>query len=267
MSYLHTLTPAENLVLRDNSKGRLRDLLKATMLDLLMKQVLVFHEVVKDPDKRGRPRIYKYVEAGPRFNEHLQLDLRTHEAPFVVPFNKSTGTRYLFKNLVRIAFHRAVNTRAYHALILSEPRMMPLRSGGLFNWFGIARLNASGKVAREVLLAEIARAEAELVPLLNAKDDRARQLLTRLNGNVLLLQGIDLSMLPDLSIGEMDNPSRPGWSGTGCSGCSSFGGFDSGFDAGADAAGCGGDGGSGCSGSGCAGSGCGGCGGCGGGCS
>lgn len=180
MSYLERLTPAENLMLRDSCKTTFRELLKATLLDLLMKKVLSFHEVVKDPDKRGRPRTYKYVEAGPRFTDHIALDLRAHEEPYLAPYRVNKGTRYLLKNLVRIAFNRAANTRSYQGLVLSEPRMMPLRNGGLLlNLFGLARLNATGKVAREVLLTELAQAESELVPLLNAKDDRARQLLAR----------------------------------------------------------------------------------------
>ena len=253
MSYLETLTPAENLMLRDNCGTKLRELLKATLLDLLMKKVLVFHEVVKTPDKRGRPRKYKYVETGPRFADHLELDQRAHEEPFLAPYRGNKGVRYLFRNLVRIAFTRAANTRAYHGLILSEPRMMPVRRGGLLNFFGVSRLNGSGKVSREVLMAELVRAGSELVPLLNAKDDRARQMLTRLNGNVLLLSGIDISMLPDMDIGDVDQPGKSDKGGTGCGGCSSFIGFDSGFDVGADAAGCGGEGGSGCGGSGCGG--------------
>lgn len=258
MSYLETLTPAENLLLRDGGKTRLRDLLKATLLDLLMRKVLVFNEVLKDPDKRGRARRYKYVQPGPAFSERTALP---HEDVFTGPYANNHGERYLLKNLVRIGFSRAVNVRAYHNRVLGIPRMLPLFSSGAWaKLFGIVRLSATGKVARDVLLTELARAEAELVPLLNANDERARTLLCRLNGNVLLLSGFDLALLADMDLGDFDRPMKPGGGG-GCGGggCSSFTGFDHGFDSGADSAG--GDGGSGCGG-GCGGSGCGGCGGC-----
>ncbi len=248
MSYLETLTPAENLMLRDQGKAGLRGMLKCTLLDLILKSVLVIEEKERDTDKRGKMRRYRYVVKGPAFADHTAL---AHEQVFTAPY--ASASSYLLRNLVSIARDRAGNPRAFSSMVLANPRLRSLRKGGaVARFFGMVGLNDAGLAARDMLLAEIRQAEERWLPLLNTDAAQARSAFARMNGNITLLEGVDPRLLPDLDKDGF-GPKRTGGSddGSGSGGCGGWSGCG-------NDSGCGG--GSGCGGSGC--SGCGGCGGC-----
>lgn len=246
MNYLETLTPAENLLLREKGAAGMRGLLKSTLLDLLLKQVLVIYKEQRSENKHDPPRHLSYVKRGPGYRRYRPL---AHEQVFVARFY-SSDTRHLLRNLVSIAREKAASLPTYRSMITDSPRTRMLWKRGFLNRFlGNARLNDAGQVAHSALMQELAAAQRSIVPELNARGVSSQRLLARLHGNVALLAGLDPSLLPDLD-GEGFGPRKPTGTDTGCgSACGT----------GCGASACGGHG---CGGSGCGGSGCGGCGGC-----
>ena len=67
--YLSQLSPAETLFLTDE-KALLKDFLKITLLDLILKKVLKTIEVTRTPSVAEGTLIYTYVTAGPNFKTH-----------------------------------------------------------------------------------------------------------------------------------------------------------------------------------------------------
>lgn len=274
MSYLTTLTPAENLILRDGRKVSVRLMLKGTLMDLLMRGVLAYHEMEKRPSRLDRPRRFKYIVAGQHIDSYQGLP---HEDVFVVPYRRGGAARYQLKNLVSIALERTGGKRDYCRSVRLSPRLAPLYLPVLTNVLAAGLQKGTGRLARKALLAEIERTQATILGALGDDPTRAVRMINDLGGNVVLLSQLPQDALGDLrdELFEDRRKRERGASdrGDGSRGGSGCGGWDhdsfnDGFDSAADSAGCGGigcssDGGSGCGGSGC--SGCSGCGGCGGG--
>ena len=64
MKYLSQLTPAETLIILKDKDTRLKEVLKVTLMDLLLKQVLKIEEVYKQTGRTDEQRLYEYIETG-----------------------------------------------------------------------------------------------------------------------------------------------------------------------------------------------------------
>lgn len=262
MSYLTTLTPAENLLLRDGYAVSMRMMLKATLMDLLMRGILAYKVSEGRPNRVERPRLYKYIVPGKLFDTYQGL---LHESVFLGPYRNGTA-RYQLRNLVSIAMERSEGRGRFCRSVRFSPSLAPLYSPLLASIIATGLKNEMGRFARKALIAEIDAMETAILGALVEDQQRAVKMINDLGGNVLLLKG-----LPDTVLGELNNElfvdrkerargAAACGGGTGCGGWNHHS-FSDGFESAANAAGCGSDGGNGCGG-GC--SGCGGCGGCGG---
>jgi hypothetical protein len=261
MSYLRTLTPAENLLLRDGYGANMRQMVKGTLLDLLFREALAFHMTMEQPNRRERVRRYKYIMPGNRYSTHRSL---AHEEIFLGPYRASTSGRYQLRSLVAIAFERARGTWRYRLTVSTSPRLAAHYVAWLRRSFGVLMLNSTGRVARRALLAEIEERETVILAALGEDAPAAARMINDLGGNVLLLGRLPATAFEDLSdeLFEDRRNRSSGTSGCGGAGCGGWehSSLNEGFDGAAEAAGCGGGG---CSGGG-DGGGCSGCGGCGG---
>ena len=273
MSNLTTLSPAENLLVRDGNKVSVRLMLKGTLIDLLMRGVLAINVIEAQPHKREKARRYKYIVRGPSWHAH---EYTAHEEVFLAPYRRDDQVRHQLKNLVAVALERAGGRTKFCRIIRQTPELAPLYRPFLSQYTITGLLNSSGRVAREVLVAEIAKVEEEVLLALNVDRPNAVRMINELRGNIVLLKQVSSDMLKELDEelkSHRLDPTRGDADGSG-GGCGGWhhGSLSEGFDSAAEAAGCGGsgcgsDGGSGCGsdgGSGCGGSGCSGCGGCGG---
>src|SRR3954468_16770925 len=98
---LSKLTPAETLLIRQGEGSPVKDLLKYTFMDLLLKQVLEIRNLERQPNSRDPVMTYKYVYAGPNFNRYTCLP---HELIYVSVFHKSAGSGILFRNCVKMGY-------------------------------------------------------------------------------------------------------------------------------------------------------------------
>jgi hypothetical protein len=252
---LSKLTPAETLLIRQGEGSPMKDLLKYTFMDLLLKQVLEIRNLERQPNSRDPIMTYKYVYAGPNFNRYACLP---HELIYLSIFHKSAGSGILFRNCVKMGYENARSQRALHKTIQYSPGLQSVFSISLLEIiFGGFSYTAKGKQWRDLIEKEIEELEREM-PLLIAHDkDRALEKMKLIGGNIFLLNGLVFTLLSEIDaefVKEFKKEESAGGCGGGCSTFASD--FDSSCssDSSGDGSGCS-SGDSGCGG------GCGGCGG------
>lgn len=258
---LTKFTPAETWVILHGKDVLLRDLLKFTLLDLLLKQVLVTEEVQRQPSSKDPVMVYKYLRAGKNFAAYKS---KAHEDVFLSVFKKNPATSVLFRNMVKIGFEKSSSTRRYlYRVITSEDAKDNFKFHFFAAMVGGVRYSDKGKEVRVELQKEVKELESTLPKWMTTDKKRALEMLTQIGGNVFLLKGLDFEMarlIQDELLKEMTQQQPTTAWGGGC--WSTFDTFDSSFNSScsSDSGGWDWGGDSGCSG--CSGdSGCSGCGG------
>jgi len=257
---LSILSPAETLLVLQDKKASLKELLKVTFMDLLLKQVFRTLEVQRQANSREAVRFYTYIETGKNFLTYKPLP---HENVFLTPFQKSSDVQVLFRHMVKIGYQNAKSENELHNIIRLNPNIDKCFNRNLVQTiFGGFNITADGLELRNKIKEEISQLEILLPPLVLNDHQKTLDILKDIKGNVFLLTNIEFDLLKQIDkelLAEMNKPDN-NYDG-GCSGCTwdSFDNYSDSFDSS-----CSGD--SGCSGgdSGCGGSGCSGCGGCGG---
>lgn len=120
MKLLSKYTPAETLVLLEGKKADIKELLKTTFMDLLLKQVLVIECVSKKISTRDDVRVYKYIARGKNF---LMYKSSAHEWVYLSPFYKSSSIKILFQHLIRMGFQNAKTDARYIASVIKSPNV------------------------------------------------------------------------------------------------------------------------------------------------
>lgn len=272
METLKKLTPAETLVLRDTSGTSFRDLLKFTLIDLILKRVLIIRNESNEPESEGDNQVgLKHLEKGPAFD---QYDHKYHELIYMMPFKDDPELSIQFKHLVKIGWESAKSRNQYmfRHVLMSKDIVRTVKEGWFYRTFGYCKLTDEGHEMQRRINTELNRLSDTLPSMVENNPEGAKDIMSQIYGNVLLLKSFDYSLLKQLDEvfeedmierhspmdtdtaaiwflflyadfettfnSEFDSYGAGGWSGGGCSG-----------DGGGDG-GCGG--------------GCGGCGGCGG---
>jgi hypothetical protein len=101
---LTKLTPAETLLITQGEDTTLKDALRYTMMDLLLKRVLTITDVERESPHSGNIVTSKYIVAGENFKQYPAL---AHELVFLIPFRENPAMHMLFKNCVKIGFENA----------------------------------------------------------------------------------------------------------------------------------------------------------------
>ena len=258
MKYLPILTPAETSIILTGDQTPLRDLLKYTFMDLLLKKVLAIHEVERQASHRDPIRVHKYVFAGENFVGYCPMK---HELPFLSIFQKQLDISVLFRNLVSIAYEQVKSEKSYYAKIVSSANLkQAIKTSIIQKVVGGFSFTAAGFTMRAEIQEEFSTLEKHLSEHLKTNRSHALQLLRSIGGNVFLFKVLEFKILEEFENELLEQMSKAN-STNGCSsGCwTDVGDFGDAFDSS-----CGSDGGAGCSGD--AGGGDGGCGGCSGGC-
>jgi hypothetical protein len=252
MTYLSKYTPAETILILDNSGADIKELLKTTFIHLLLKEVLEITTITRESSSSRRTiRTYKYIIKGKNFNTYKPLE---HELVFLSPYQKSSSIKILTQHLIRMGFQNAISESKYITVISQSNSIKRYFTKNIIQMiFGGFTTNQEGINLKEKIKIEIALVENDLKEFIETDKDKAMQILNVIGGNVFLLKNIEVSHLKQIDsevLMELNRQEKNYSSGSGCYGCSTW---DSGC--------------TGCGNSGCSSSGCSGCGGCGGGCS
>lgn len=254
---LSKLTPAETLMVLKGNGATLKDMLKYTMMDLFLKQILTIEDVKRQPSKRDPVRVYKYVSIGKHFTNYKHLP---HELVFLSAYQKNSGIRILFRNCIKMGYENAFSERAFCKILISSQQLKDafttsfLRKlfGGGFSY------TSTGIQLKTQVETQIQELEKTLPAQINTDKQKALATLKQIGGNVFLLNGLEFALLKEIDeelIKELKKAGTNGGCGTGC--WTTFDTYGHDFDSS-----CSSDtGGSTCSGDGGCSSGCGGCGG------
>jgi hypothetical protein len=254
---LSKLTPAETLLIRDGDEVSVKELLKYTFMDLLVKQVLMTEDVERQLNMRDPVRIYKYVSPGKNFSQYTSLP---HELPFLLPFRRNSDNRLLFKNCVQVGYENVESKRALHKAIRLLPSLHNAFSASLLEKvFGEFSYTDRGLELKRQVEEEIKQLERELTVLMVNDREKAMEKLKPIGGNVFLLHALNFTVLREIDEAFSKELTRQGGGGGCGGGWTTFDTYSSDFDSSCssdsgDSSGCS-SGDSGCGG------GCGGCGG------
>lgn len=255
MKHLSQLTPAETLIILKDKDTRLKEVLKVTLMDLLLKQVLKIEEVYKHTGGTNEQRLYEYVETGKNFRFYNPLP---HENVFLKIFQKNEDYRYLFRHVVKVGYENAKSYNYFHKLIRKSHNISDcFKENFIFDLIGFSFKTSKHELLRRELQKEINQLEIQLPKIIQNDKEKALEILKEIKGNIFLLSTIEFDLLKQIDQTISTEMNRQSDNSFGCSGCSwsYFESYSESFDSS-----CSGDGGS--SDGGC--SGCSGCGGCGG---
>ncbi|MBA4053388.1 MAG: hypothetical protein C0490_01625 [Marivirga sp.] len=254
MKQLSKLTPAETLLIKNGSLSPLKDLLKYTLMDLLLKQVLNMEEIQRQPSPRDPVRYYKYISAGVNFRSYKG---KPHEMVFLEPFKKNPDLNILFRNLVKIGYQNSKSEKKYYNdLINNDVLQKAFSTSWSEKLFGGFTYTKEGNELKHEVENEIAGLQKKLRDPTEDKN-RTIEILKMIGGNIFLIQGVSFALSTEIDneiLQEINRTNAMEGFSTGC--WSSFDSYSDTFESS-----CSSDAGSSCS---ADGGGCSGCGGCGG---
>lgn len=197
METLKKLTPAETLILRDTSSAAFRNLLKFTLIDLILKRVLVIKNEVTGQEQEESPVAYKNVEAGPAFNGYHPKE---HEWIYLSPYKKDADISIQFKHLVKMGWESARNRNHYifKQILTSNEVNRAVKEGWFYRIFGSVKLTEEGAVLQRRVNTELSQLEDKLPSLIDNNPEGAKDIISQIHGNILLLRSFDYSLLKQL---------------------------------------------------------------------
>ncbi|WP_254157523.1 hypothetical protein [Chryseosolibacter indicus] len=238
--------------MKQGSSAVLRDLLKYTLMDLLLKQVLITETITRKPSRKEPERSYKYIKIGANFSDYAH---KPHELVYLSMFKNNSYRSILFRNLIKIGYENAKGEKQYHNKIKLSHTVCDAFSSSLLRIvFGGVSYSNQGKVLKRKVEIELEEVEKKLANYTVNNKYEARKILQLIAGNIFLIPGYEVALSQEIDEVLMKELTTQDTS-SGCStGCWSV--FDTIGSCSSDSSGCSSD--SGCS------SGCSGCGGCGG---
>ena len=192
MKYLSQLSPAETLLVINGNDISLKELLKYTFLDLVLKKVLQVVEVEKPISSREGTRSYKYIKLGKNFKTYYPKE---HEQVFLLPFAKSDNKEILIRHFIKIGYGNIRNEGAYKNILYRYPGLKPYFKRNLFQrLFGGSQSTSVRLEMSQKLRAEIKDLEINLPLFLISDRLKAAEIMERIKGNVFLLKDTETSL-------------------------------------------------------------------------
>lgn len=192
MKYLADLSPAECLLVLNGDDISLKELLKYTFLDLVLKKVLQVVEVDKAINKREGLRTYKYIKLGKNFNTYYPM---AHEHVFLQPFASEKKAQILLRHFIKMGYSNIRNEAHYKNTLYNYPAIKKYFTRTLFQkLFGGSASTSARLESARAIKAEIAELEKKLPNLLNNDRMQAALIMERIKGNVFLLKDTETSL-------------------------------------------------------------------------
>lgn len=191
MEKLKTLSPGECLLLLEESSLTMRDFIKLTLIDLVMKGVLQIQSRNSQSNPKDPIRKNAYLAPGILFHQHRAL---IHETLLVAPFLKNPEATIFLRTYVKIVVENAGDGYSYMRRTLRNNLVFSKYLNNSF-WkrlLGRIELNEFG-ISQQLKLRE------ELVVLgnlLSEQNDYSKRSdiasrITPLYGNIFLLYDVD----------------------------------------------------------------------------
>ncbi len=197
METLKKLTPAETLILRDTSAAAFRNLLKFTLIDLILKKVLVIKSDATQEEQEEDPVAYKNLVAGPAFDSY---NPKEHEWIYLSPYKKDSDISIQFKHLVKMGWESARNRNHYlfKQVLTSNEIYRTVKEGWFYRIFGSVKLTDEGVAMQRRINTELSQLEDKLPSLIQNNPEGTKDIISQIHGNILLLRSFDYSLLKQL---------------------------------------------------------------------
>lgn len=198
METLKKLTPAETLIMRDTSKTSFRDLLKFTLIDLILKKVLVVRNDAGNSENETENEVaYKNLEKGPEFDGYRPKE---HEWIYLTSFKEDPEMSIQFKHLVKIGWGSAKSRNHYmfKQVLTSNEVNRAVKEGWFYRTFGQCKLTHEGLQLQQRVNTELSKLSDILPNLIANNPEGAKELLGQIHGNIMLVPSIDYSLLKQL---------------------------------------------------------------------
>ncbi|MFT5338075.1 MAG: hypothetical protein ACI9YL_002091 [Luteibaculaceae bacterium] len=197
MKLLSKLSPAETMLLID-SACPLKDMMKFTFMDLLLKRIIELKVEKKSGttlDKYARKieviKTYKYAIPGANFKEYRP---NKHEVIFLSPFQESPSLKILFKHLVKMAYENAGGKKAFKKTVQKSEILQDLLTINFFQGiFGGMSLTKTG-VRTKNEIHQYLKPIDENIPTL-IQENKVHEILLKIGGNIFLLNNMDFALL------------------------------------------------------------------------
>jgi len=180
MEILSKITPAETLLITNGSSAKLKEMLKYTFMDLLLKKVIKIKEVENAEDGTSNT----YVVADKNFIKHKP---KNHEITLLKPFQKDASIEILLENFIKMAYRAANGGHYYRIAIKKSPAINENFKDGFFaKVFGSVSLNQQGIKLQKAIKDYLESLDNEIDELLAKDKEKALQRLMALGGNMKL---------------------------------------------------------------------------------
>lgn len=185
---LNSQTPAETYLLLHGSGATLKELLKLTFMDLLLKKVIKSIDIYKTYKGQQKSRRYKYIVVDKNFfNYKPQL----HELVFLAPFYVNNDLKILFRHLIALGYKKSKCQNHYQQLISQTPILQSAYSQTVFQMiFGGRSLTEEGNIIKAKCISEMITLENFLPKDLVQDPRKALEVLMQIQGNIFLLHNI-----------------------------------------------------------------------------
>jgi hypothetical protein len=194
VKYINRITPAEVHLLRKAGSTSLKDLLKLTFIDLLLKQILSTNlEIYIHPvSKEGNT--YSYVSRGEKYKNVT----KDHEMVLSVFFARYPELQVLMANFVKMTFVRSKGLAHYQFLVRKSKDLEGCFKKTLINrLFGTLSLTKKGKDYLKAIDDEIKQIDETLK---NTDPEKRQHILAQINGNVCFMSHMYFTELTTIDI-------------------------------------------------------------------
>jgi len=194
MEILATSSSVKTHLVLETSKTSLKDLLRLTLLDLLMKRVLELR--IMEIQHHPQDPVYKdyYVVAGANFKGYRY---QAHERFFLQAFIQNNSRHVVLRHLIKTGIKGAKNEKTFiYKYIRKCPILQNKFKGSLvYNLWGVTRLNEDGQELQARMRTEIQELELSLPKLLLRDPKQAMEVLLKIKANLFLLRNASTTII------------------------------------------------------------------------
>ena len=194
MTLFSELTPAETMLIIDSDTASLKNLMKHTLMDLVLKKIITIKDELKKAHPRDRNvRKYTYILAGQNLSAYKP---KKHELSFLGPFLKRSNYKILFPSYIKLVYQSVNRDSLYKKLIRSNPTSLPyFKTNVFYNILGWSKLSPKGYKTKADMLSFLKPIDQNLDHIFNHQPEKALEILLQIGGNIFLLKNFKFGLL------------------------------------------------------------------------
>ncbi|GGG10777.1 hypothetical protein GCM10011344_09360 [Dokdonia pacifica] len=201
INQLSKLKPAGTQLLLD-TKANLIELLKLTLFDLTLKQVLIIKKVLKRAHARDpHLREYVIVETGKNFATYSPSGFENYFTKRI-----DEDTYFQLKVYIREIYKEITSEYKYKKEIIKDLKLNDYFKNSFFSIiFSIVSTNKKGKKLKLDITEHLLEVDKNIGYLIENKPDDALKLIVFLKGNIFLLKNLKFELLEKLKVTSMSS--------------------------------------------------------------